>query len=284
MGVLFAIMWSSAFTSARIIVQSIEPFTALTARFALSSIIAIGLARMLGQPFPPPGRQWRAILIFGFFQNAIYLGANFVAIQWIDASLAAIIGSTMPLQVALISGLLLQDRLDRLGYFGLITGFLGVVIIMWPRMSLGYYGLGISLCIMASLALCIATLVAQQASSGGNLLMIVGMQMVVGCVMVSIPAMLFEPLVMPVWTTELVLAFAYQTIMPGIVATWIWFALVHRVGPTRASSFHYLNPFLGVTVAAIVLGERIGVVDIAGVLVVTIGIIAVTKARKREIT
>ena len=113
--------------------------------------------------------------------------------------------------------------------------------------------------------------------------MIVGMQMVVGCVMVSIPAMLFEPLVMPVWTTELVLAFAYQTIMPGIVATWIWFALVHRVGPTRASSFHYLNPFLGVTVAAIVLGERIGVVDIAGVLVVTIGIIAVTKARKREI-
>lgn len=280
LGVLFSIVWSSAFTTAWIIVQSVEPFTALTARFGVSAAIAIGLAKLLGQSFRLTRSQWQAVLLFGFFQNAVYLGANWVAAQWIEASLAAIIGSTMPLQVALLGGILLHDRLDRVGYLGLVAGFLGVLIILWPRMSFGPDGLGIILCVLASLGLCLATLVVRRATSEGNLLMIVGLQMVVGCLVVAIPAVTFESMQMPVWTTRLTLAFAYQVIMPGIVATLIWFTLVNRVGPTRASSFHYLNPFIGVAVAAVILGDRIGTMDILGIMVITLGIIAVSRTRK----
>jgi len=275
MGVLFALIWSSAFTTAWIVVQAIEPFTALTARFALSGFLSIGLALLLGQPLPHSRRQWRAIIIFGFFQNGIYLGANWTAVQWIDASLAAIIGSTMPLQVALLGGLLLRDRLGWIGNLGLIVGFLGVLIIMWPRLDIGYVGLGILLCFIAALALSIATLVARTATTGGNIMMIVGLQMIVGCLLAAIPATLFETMTQPVWTSELIIAFAYQVLAPGVLATWIWFVLVQRVGPTRASSFHYLNPFLGVAVATIVLDEHMGVIELAGVIVITIGIVLV---------
>jgi probable blue pigment (indigoidine) exporter len=38
--------------------------------------------------------QWRAVLIFGICQNALYLGLNFVAMQTVEASLAAIIASS----------------------------------------------------------------------------------------------------------------------------------------------------------------------------------------------
>jgi len=53
----------------------------------------------------------------------------------------------------------------------------------------------------------------------------------------------------------LIVAFIYTTLVPGLLATLIWFLLVGRIGAVRASTFHFLNPFFGVLVAAVLLGE-----------------------------
>ena len=101
MGLAFAVMWSSAFTSARIIVASAPPLTALSLRFLISGALGVLIARALGQDWRLSPAQWRATVVFGICQNALYLGLNFVAMQTIEAGLAAIIASTMPLLVAL---------------------------------------------------------------------------------------------------------------------------------------------------------------------------------------
>jgi len=101
MGLAFAAMWSSAFTSARIIVEYAPPLIALAFRFLISGVIGVGIAAWLGQSMRLSRRQWVGVLVFGLCQNALYLGLNFVAMQTIEASLAAIIASTMPLLVAL---------------------------------------------------------------------------------------------------------------------------------------------------------------------------------------
>ena len=45
----------------------------------------------------------------------------------------------------------------------------------------------------------------------------------------------------------------------------------------RVATFHFLNPFLGVAIAALLLGEQLGTLDILGV--VTVGILAVQVSR-----
>ena len=47
MGVAFALMWSSAFTSARIIVADASPLYSLAVRFLISGIIGVAIARAL---------------------------------------------------------------------------------------------------------------------------------------------------------------------------------------------------------------------------------------------
>ena len=76
-------------------------------------------------------------------------------------------------------------------------------------------------------------------------------------------------------------AFLYQIFIPGLSATILWFALVGRVGAVRASTFHFMNPFFGVTISAALLGEVIGASDIAGVLIAMAGILAVQLSRHR---
>ena len=97
MGILFSIIWSSAFTSARILMSSAPPFLVLSLRFLISGILGIAIARLLGQNFNLSRQEWVGVLIFGFCQNVLNLGLNFVALQWIDASMAVIIASMLPL-------------------------------------------------------------------------------------------------------------------------------------------------------------------------------------------
>lgn len=274
MGLAFAAMWSSAFTSARIIVASAPPLTTLALRFLISGLIAIAIARLMKQTWNLTRTQWRATIIFGICQNGLYLGLNFVAMQWVEASLAAIIASTMPLLVALAGWLILRDAPKPLAMVGLIAGIAGVALVMGTRMGQGVDLTGVLLCLVGVVALTVATMALRGALSGGNYMMIVGLQMLIGSAFLWPFGLALETIDV-VWSSQLIAAFAYTTLVPGLAATFIWVLLVNRIGAVRAATFHFLNPFLGVAFAAILLGEQLRVSDFVGVLVIAAGILAV---------
>lgn len=279
MGLAFALMWSSAFTSARMIVAEAPPLLALSLRFLISGLIGVGIALALGQSWRLNRAQWRATLIFGLCQNALYLGLNFVAMQWVQASVASIIASTMPLMVAFLGWAVFRDRVRPLGLIGLIAGVVGVGIIMGARLSGGVDPVGMALCFAGALALSIATLSVRGAASGGNVMMIVGLQMFVGAAILAMTSAATETWALTL-SPRLVLAFLYTTLIPGVLATWVWFKLVGRIGAVKAATFHFLNPFFGVAIAALVLGERLGMLDLLGVAVIAGGILAVQLSKQ----
>ncbi len=278
-GLAFAFMWSSAFTSARMIVADAPPLTALAVRFFISGLIGVGLALVLGQSFRLNRAQWRTIVIFGLSQNALYLGLNFVAMQWVEASLAAIIASSMPLMVAFFGWVVFGDKVRPLGLAGLVAGVVGVGLIMGARLNGGVDLVGVVLCLVAALALTAATLSVRGAASGGNVMMIVGLQMFVGAAALGIAALILEDFTVN-WTPRLIGAFAYTTLVPGVLATWVWFWLVGRIGAVKAATFHFLNPFFGVAVASVMLNEAVRPMDLIGVAIIAGGILAVQISRQ----
>lgn len=278
LGLIFAVMWSSAFASARIILLDAPPLWSLALRFLISGGFAVIVARLLGQDWRLPRPQARAVVIFGLCQNALYLGLFFIALQRIEASLASIIASSMPLIVAGLGWALRGERLSPLGLAGMLAGFTGVALIMGSRIEAGADPVSVALCVIGATALAVATLTVRGASAGGNLLMVVGLQMLVGSVALALVAMAMDPLHVTL-TARLAVTFAYQIIVPGLAATLIWFSLVGRIGAVKASAFHFLNPFFGVLIASVLLGEKISALDMLGVAVATAGILAVQMAR-----
>ncbi len=282
-GLAFAFIWSSAFTSAKIIVTHAPPLTISAVRFLIAGLIALALARILRQSFSLTRQQWQLTVIFGICQNALYLGLNFVALETVEASLATIIASSLPLLVALAGWLIARVTLRPLGITGLIFGMAGVFMIMGTRLTQGVDPVGIALCGIGALALTFATLAVRGASSGGNVMVVVGFQMLVGSVVLWVPALTLETWVVN-WSVTFVAAFLYTLLMPGLLATMVWFWLVRRIGPTRAATFHFLNPFFGVAVAAALLGEEIGVLDVIGVVVIALAILAVQFSKSATTT
>jgi len=275
MGVAFAVMWASAFSSARIIVADAPPLTALAIRFLISGALALAIALWMGQTLRLTRAQWIATAIFGICQNALYLGLNFVAMQTIEASLAAIVASAMPLCVAFLQWAALGERVAPLGLIGLATGFAGVALIMGARVDGGGVDpYGLALCVLGLISLTFATLAVRGTASGGNVIAIVGLQMLIGAVALGGAALATETWAVT-WSWQMLTAFGYTTLVPGLAATWVWFLLVNRIGAVRAATFHFLTPPLGVGIAALLLGEALGPLDILGVGIVALGILAV---------
>lgn len=278
MGLCFSLMWSSAFATGRIIVVDASPLLVLALRFLISGAIAVTIARLRGQSWRLSRPVARSVLIFGLCQNALYLGLNFISLQWIEGSLASVIASAMPLLVALI-GFVMGERLPKLGLAGLAAGFAGVALIMGSRITHGADPTGVALCVLGATALAFATRLVKSVSAGGNLLMVVGLQMLVGSAILALAAMAFETPRLNL-TPHLILALSYQILVPGLCATLLWFSLVGRIGAIRASTFHFLNPFFGVAVAAALLGEKITPSDVLGVIIAMAGILAVQISRQ----
>ena len=279
MGLLFALIWSSAFTSARIIVADAPPFAISAIRFTIAGLIGVAIAKALGQSWHLTRDQWRATLIFGLCQNALYLGLNFLAMTTVEASLASIVASTMPLIVAFIGWAVLRERLRPLAALGLALGFSGVLIIMGARMGTGVDPLGLAYCVIAAIALAIATLMVRGASAGGNMMMIVGLQMFVGAAVLFVASVIFETWEFN-WNPKMLGALTYTIFAPGLLATWIWFALVARIGAVKAATFDFLNPFFGVAIAALILGEQLRLMDVIGVAIIAAGILAVQLSKQ----
>jgi drug/metabolite transporter (DMT)-like permease len=67
-------------------------------------------------------------------------------------------------------------------------------------------------------------------------------------------------------------ALVYSTIFPLIVTNVLYFTALPRVGAARATLFMYLQPFLGALFAALLLGEEIGALQIAGGAIIVGGV------------
>ena len=281
MGVSFSFIWSSAFTSAKIIVTAASPLMVLSLRFLISGLLGIALARMLGQKIQLNKGEWTVVVIIGISQNALYLAFNFIAMQWIEAGLAAIIASLLPLVVAGVCWFFLGEKTGFIGILGLTVGFGGVLVIMLDKLSGSSAYLGMTLCLIGVVALAAATLyVGRMMSSNKNVLMIVGLQMLVGSITLFPFSLIFETWSIE-WSTSFLLAFLYTILFPGLLGTLIWFFLVRRIGPVKAATFHFLNPFFGVLVAAIILSEPLSLRDGIGVTIIMAGILLVQLSRKK---
>jgi drug/metabolite transporter (DMT)-like permease len=72
------------------------------------------------------------------------------------------------------------------------------------------------------------------------------------------------------------IGFAFAVLGPLVVTNFLWFTAIDRVGPSRASLFANLQPFLAAIVALLLLSEEITKLQVAGGLAIGAGIVLAT--------
>jgi drug/metabolite transporter (DMT)-like permease len=274
----FCLLWSSAFAAAKLTLAYSPPLLLLAARFLLAAVIMFAVLAVQGGRWRIDRRDLVVFATLGLFNNAIYLGLNYIGMQSTSAGVTAIISSANPVLTALLAACFLAEPMTWRKAAGLLLGVGGVAFIVQSRISGKLEDpVGIACTVGGLVSLVAGTILFKRLTPKSDLWVGNAIQNFAAGVVLLPLALTLERVsdVVPDW--RLWVGFAYSALLVSVFAYLLWFHLLRRCGATGASAYHFLMPPLGVLFGWLLLGERLEPVDLLGVLPVALGIYLVTR-------
>ena len=274
----FVLLWSSAFSVAKVAIADCPPLIFLAVRFLAAGMLMMALAGVSGVRWTLTRRDVAVFAALGIANQAVYLGIGYIALKTVSAGLAALIISANPIVTAVFAVAVLGERMTWPKVLGLLLGLGGVAFIVQSRLTLGTDHLtGIVLSVLALFSLVGGTILFKLCTPKQGLWIGNGVQSLAAGIAILPFALAFESFHEIVPTMSLLAAFAYNVLLISIFAYLLWFRILAVSGATAASSYHFLIPPLGMLFGWLILGEHLETADLFGIVPVALGIYLVTR-------
>jgi drug/metabolite transporter (DMT)-like permease len=269
-------IWSLNFTVTKYVLShGFKPLAYGAVRFSAAALVFIGITWMRERSFRLRRRDIPFIFgaaVIGIFLNQI---AFVYATKLTTATTVALIFGTLPILTALFAAAGGIERLHSRFWLAAAVSFAGVCLVavgakggiggdLW-----GYVLALVGAATWAAYSVAIAPLMTHYTASrisayaltiGAILLLIAGAPQLASQDYASLPSL--------VWV-----AYVFAVLGPLSLTNLLWFNSIERVGPSRASMYANLQPFLGAIFALLILSESITALQIGGGVLIAAGIV-----------
>jgi drug/metabolite transporter (DMT)-like permease len=274
------LIWGTTYLGIRVSLESMPPMLMGGLRWTLAGGLLAAYVLARGEKLPPKSR-WGGIALLGFLMIVLGNGGVVVAEQWIPSGLAAVLVATSPFWMAGVEALLRDgDRITRQVVAGLLIGFGGIVVLVWPELAGG--GANGSLFVTGVVATQIAcagwsagSAYSRRHARHDNVLGTTALQMAAGGVM-----MLGVGTVRAEWselffTARSASAFVYLSTV-GAIGGFVAYTYALRHLPVSfVSLYAYINPLIAVALGILLLSEPFDLRMAAAAALVLTGVAAV---------
>ena len=269
---LFVLLWSTGFVGAKYGLPYADPFIFLSVRILIAAILLFALARILKMPVGI-GRQAVARSgLIGFFLHACYLGGVFYSIaQGLPAGVAAVVTSLQPVLVSVFAVKILGEQLRRTQIVGLLTGLVGVVLVLGPSIDAQIPTPAIIAILIALMGSTTATLL--QKKLGADIPLISGtayQYLFSGCVLGLIALATQETSI--TWNLRFTLAFVWLILILSVGAILLLLWLLNTGSAAKVSSLFYLVPPATAIEAFFLFGEKVNTQGFLGIGITALGV------------
>ena len=277
------LIWSTVWLFIKLGVSDVPPFAFAAARLLLALAILVPLTFRGGRRDTPTGRDLRLIAITG----TMLFTANYALLYWgaqyLSSGLLAVLQAITPAFALLVAqGLLPDERITLSKGIGLAVGLVGVAVIFADELRLSGGRSALACLAVVGSAFIVGWAYVLVRAYGGHLprtALMTG-QIASGAGPLLLLSIVVEgnPVSAP-WTLSAIGAVIYLAVAGSVVAFWLNYWLMARIGPTRMLLTSILEPLLAVILGAIVLDEQLtGRVAVGGALVLA----SVALVMKRE--
>lgn len=277
--ILLSILWGGSFFFVGVVVNDLPPLTIVTLRVGIAAFTLWGIAMMLGLRPPKSLKVWGAFLGMGLLNNVI----PFALIVWgqtqIASGLASILNAATPIFTVVVAGILLPDeRPTPLKLFGVVLGFVGVVVMI------GIPALGGVGSLFAQLAIVAATISYAFAGVYGRRFKSLGINPVVtaagqvtASTLILLPITLFvdgtidtERTNMSTW-----IAIAGLAVASTAIAYVLYFRILELAGATNVLLVTLLVPISATLLGSLFLNESLEIIHLLGMALIAFGLSAI---------
>ena len=266
--VLSSVIWGVPYLFIKVAVDAgVPPAFVAWVRVALGAALLLPIALRRGALHGLP-RRGAAIAAYTACEIAVPFVLIATGEQYISSSLTAILIATMPLLVALLSlRLSPADHPTGLRLVGLVIGLGGVVALLGIDVAGRPDELfGAALVLVATLGYAIAPIIVSRRLADLDPLGPVAASLTLAAIVLLPAALARWPEAIPSPTA--LGAIAVLGVICTALGLVVFFQLIAEAGPSRASVITYINPLVAVVIGVIVLGERLGAMSVAGLLLI----------------
>lgn len=276
LGMLLAVLlWGTNMTVSKIAFAVLPPLAFNALRFVLAPGLLVLILLLTERSLNIPRElRWRVVWL-GLIGNSAYQLVYVVGLNITTASNSALLFATTPIWVALAGTVRGTERLSPLSWCGIGLSLVGVALVLAAR------GAALTIDTLAGDLLVLAAVLcwAAYTMGAGPLL-----SRVSPLKATALPMIAGAPLIILAGAPDLArlewrsvapagwLGLAYSGIFSIVVAYWLWYSSVRRVGPTRTGVYTSLLPVVGVVAAWIGLGEPIVPVQLLGAAAILLGL------------
>ena len=272
------LIWGSTYLVASIGVHVLPPILFGGIRFMCAGVLLGLTALALGRRFELDATEWRHLFIVAVGSVLIPNGCTNWAMQYVASNQTAILNASAALWIAMFAT---QGRrahaLDRRTVIGLIIGFAGAALIVWPRGSLAMNHFGMQLLILLAVFVWSATTVyIRNVHSKLDLLSFSALQMFLGGLMMTGTGLALGEASEWHWSTPGFIAMAYLTVASSCIAYTAFSWLAKNTTPALVGTYSYVNPAIAAVLGWWFLDEKLGANQLAGMAVMFAGVALVS--------
>ncbi|MES2883451.1 MAG: EamA family transporter [Pseudomonadota bacterium] len=276
------VVWGSTYLAIRFGVEITPPYLFASLRFIAAGLILLAFAKAKGLSLPSTRADWRVIVITAVL---LLVGANGLVTwseQWVASNQAALMVATSALWMAGFGTL--GARGERLGWMtwaGLLTGFVGVAVLMGEGLLHKSAPVGAYIALMISPVLWAAgSIFGRRNPLQCAPLMTAALQMLIAGVLMGAIGFAAGEHERWRWTAQSWWAWAYLTVFGSCIAYGAYYWLVHHVTPALLGTYAYVNPAIAVLLGAWLGGEHLSPTQMIGTGVILGGVVAVTLGQR----
>lgn len=275
---LLGAVWGAAFLFTRIAVPEFGPVLLVEVRVIVATLVVGAMVAWRGKLGELRG-HWKAMTVIALLNSALPFALFAYATRSVPAGFAAVLNSTVPLFGAIVGVSAFREKMTATRLLGLGVGFLGVLVLVAPRLEVAGSPSAIGAALLASWMYAVAAHLTRRILPGVHSIVIAVGSLAMSCVILAIPALFLLPETMPspaAWGSVLAL---------GVVATGLayimYFRLLEQIGATGAVAVTYLIPLFGMVWGAVFLREVITLPMLAGCSLILGGVAITTGLMRR---
>ena len=272
--------WALNWPLMKLLLQEWPPLFSRGLAGVVSALILFSIAKARGQALEVP-REAAPRLLFASFTNVFaWMGFGTVAMKFVPVGEGALIVYTMPIWATLLAWPLAGIRPKLVDIAALVLGVGGIAVLLGGD-GFSFDGgriIGIVLLFSAAILFAIGNILNRVALPMPPLV-VVAWQVGLGCLAMLILGVAFEQPNYGALTARGFACFIYMTLVPMGLCYLTWFETLRRLPPSSASTGMLLVPLIGVISAALILGEPLGLREVAAMVLVLGGVtLALQKA------
>ena len=268
------VVWGGTFPIAKYALDEFSVLAYATIRPLIAAGLMFGVLRLRGEPLGIAREDWPRLLLSGFGGMFLFQAGFIFGLDKTSASHGALIASAgPPILGAVILWLARGERPGARTLVGLALGGVGVALLVGNPGADGATILGDLISLAAALAWVGVTIVpAPLVRRYGAFRLTAWLILCAGVAFVpfSIPALTRTAQDMPsplAWGSLF-----YTAILGMTVANTLWQRAVSSIGANQTMPYLYLQPAIALGLSGLILGERLGPIQIAGGLLAMVGV------------